>query len=86
MPRWRTWRDESGGHKRVWEEFKREVWSMRLATSSQRSLTTKEYWTNRGGPRRNFIPPETLVLNGTAGDHGTAGRTLTQPVPGFLVR
>ena len=32
-----------------------------------------------------FIHVETLVLNGTAGDYGTAGGTLHQPVLGFLV-
>ena len=32
-----------------------------------------------------FIPAETLVQNGTAGDTGSAGVTLNQPVPGFLV-
>ena len=25
---------------------------------------------NRGGPRGGFIPAETLVINGTAGDNG----------------
>ena len=43
------------------------------------------YRTNRGGPRAGFIPAETLVLNGTAGDNGTASATLTQPVLAFLV-
>ena len=32
-----------------------------------------------------FIPAETLVLNGTAGDNGTAGGKFKQPVLGFLV-
>ena len=31
-----------------------------------------------------FIPEETLVLAGTAGDNGTTGETLHQPVLGFL--
>ena len=31
-----------------------------------------------------FIPAENLVQNGTAGDNGTAGGTLNQPVLGFL--
>ena len=33
-------------------------------------------------PRGSFIPVETLVQNGTAGDNGTA---LNQPVLGFVV-
>ena len=41
--------------------------------------------TNRGGARRGFILAETLVQNATAGDNGTAGGTLIQPVLGFLV-
>ena len=36
-------------------------------------------------PRGGFIPAETLVQNSTAGDNGTAGGTLSQPVLGFLV-
>ena len=32
-----------------------------------------------------FIPTETLVLNGTPGDNGTAGGTLNQAVLWFLV-
>ena len=32
-----------------------------------------------------FIPEETLVQNGTAGDGGAAGGTSNQPVLGFLV-
>ena len=36
-------------------------------------------------PREGFIPAETLVQNGTAGDNGTAGGTLHLPVLGFLV-
>ena len=36
-------------------------------------------------PMGGFIPTETLVLAGTAGDNGTAGATLNQRVPGFLV-
>ena len=43
------------------------------------------YRTNRGGPRGGFIPAETLVLNGTAGDNGTAHGPLNQPVLGLLV-
>ena len=38
---------------------------------------------NRG--RRGFIPAETLVQNGPAGDNGTASGTLNQSVPAFLV-
>ena len=43
------------------------------------------YRMNRGGPRAGFLLPESLVQNGTAGDNGTAGGTLNQPVLGFLV-
>ena len=35
-------------------------------------------------PMGGFIPAETLAQNVTAGDNGTAGRTLNQPVLGFL--
>ena len=35
--------------------------------------------------RGGFIPAETLVQNGTAGDNGTAGGILNQLVLGFLV-
>ena len=42
-------------------------------------------FTDESRPMGDFIPAETLVQNGTAGDHGTAGGTLTQPVLGFLV-
>ena len=31
------------------------------------------------GARGGFIPAEALVENGTAGNNGTAGRTLNQP-------
>ena len=41
-------------------------------------------FTDESLPRGGFIPAETLVLNGTAGDNGTGG-TLHQPVLGFLV-
>ena len=42
--------------------------------------------TDESRPSGGFIPAEILVLfNGTAGDHGTAGGTLNQPVLGFLV-
>ena len=34
-------------------------------------------------PSGGFIPAEILVQNGTAGDDGTAGGTLYQPVLGF---
>ena len=42
-------------------------------------------FTDESRPRGCFIPAETLVLNGTAGDNGTASGTLNQPVLGFLV-
>ena len=38
-----------------------------------------------GAPMGGFISAETLVLNDTTGDNGTAGGTLNQPVLGFLV-
>ena len=37
------------------------------------------------GPRGDFILAETLVQNGTAGNNGTAGGILNQPVLGLLV-
>ena len=37
-----------------------------------------------GGPSGEFILAETLVHNGTAGDNGTAGVTVSLPVLGFL--
>ena len=37
------------------------------------------------GPREGFIPAETIVLNTTAGDYGTACGTVDQPVLCFLV-
>ena len=40
--------------------------------------------TNRGGSRGGFIPAEILVQNGTTGDNGTNGGTLSQPVLLFL--
>ena len=36
--------------------------------------------TDESRPRGGFIPAETQVQNDTAGDNGTAGGTLTQPV------
>ena len=52
----------------------------------QTHLTLLVYYrTNRGPSERGFIPAETLVQNGTAGDNGTTGGALTQPVLGFLV-
>ena len=43
-------------------------------------ILTDESW-----PIEGFIPAETLVQNGTAGDNATAGGTLNHPVLGFLV-
>ena len=40
---------------------------------------------NRRGSRGDCIPAETLVMNGTAGDNGTACGTLNQSVLDFLV-
>ena len=42
-------------------------------------------FTGESRPMRGFILAETLVLAGTAGDNGTAGGTLHQPVLVFLV-
>ena len=42
-------------------------------------------FTDESWPRGGFIPAETLVHNGTAGDNGTAGGTLNQSVIGFLL-
>ena len=42
-------------------------------------------FTDESRPRGGFIPAETLVQNGTAGDTSTAGGTLSQPALGFLV-
>ena len=42
-------------------------------------------FTDESLPIGCFIPAETLVPNVTAGDTGTAGGTLNQPVLGFLV-
>ena len=42
-------------------------------------------FTGESRPRGGFIPTETLVLAGTAGDNGTASRTINQPVLAFLV-
>ena len=42
-------------------------------------------FTDNSRPIGGFIPAESLVLTGTAGDNGTAGGTLNQPVLGFLV-
>ena len=36
-------------------------------------------------PREGFIPAEILVHNSTAGDNGTAGGTVDQPVLDYLV-
>ena len=41
-------------------------------------------FTDESRPRACFIPAETLVQNGTAGDNDTTGGTLNQPVLGFL--
>ena len=41
-------------------------------------------FTDESQPMRGFIPAENLVLNGTAGDNGTAGGTFNQSVLGFL--
>ena len=42
-------------------------------------------YTGESRPMGGFIPAETLVQNGTAGDNGTAGGIKYQPVLGFLV-
>ena len=40
-------------------------------------------WQDKSRPMGGFIPAECLVQNGTAGENGTAGGTLNQPVLGF---
>ena len=55
----------------------------RLASRLRRQQAGVWSRTHRGG-RGGFIL-ETLVQTGTAGDNGTAGETLNQPVLGFLV-
>ena len=52
---------------------------------SPRRVSPCRLRTNRGVPRGGFIPAETLVQNGTAGDNGITGGTLAQSVLGFLI-
>ena len=53
-------------------------------STAQSCFLTEAIFTEESWPRWGFIPAETLVLNGTAGDNGTAGGILNQPVLGFL--
>ena len=41
-------------------------------------------FTDESRPMEGFIPAEVLLLNGTAGDNGTARGLLNQAVLGFL--
>ena len=60
-----------------------------LTTSRTRRWRGDEFhmraFTDESRPSGGFTPAETLELNSTAGDYGTAGGTLSQPVLSLLV-
>ena len=54
-------------------------------TAESRTAANTSTSTDESRPRGDFIPAETLVQKGTAGEYGTTGGTLHQPVLGLLV-